>query len=139
MSPLWTEEMSTDIQQIDQDHRTILQQIYHLRPALDGPRVDAHRVSLLLRDLERYVIEHVAQEEEELWDADYPEVFPHIAEHARLTEYLAGMREELAVRGPDLVTLQRSTRMLSTWIVVHINSADQRFAKYLRDCRDQRP
>jgi hemerythrin len=135
MTVLWTEDMSTDIISLDHDHRDILRQIHHLLPSLERPRVDAHRVSLLLRDLERYIIDHVAREEEELWSADYPDVYPHIAEHARLTEYLASLRQEVAVRGPDRTMLQRSTRMLANWVVVHINTADRIFASYLREGR----
>ncbi|MBW2525978.1 MAG: hemerythrin family protein [Deltaproteobacteria bacterium] len=131
MAFAWRDDLTTELDEIDGDHRQILAELYALLPPFDGSEANRRRQVVTLQVLERYLIEHIAKEEDYLRSSGYPRLELHVADHARLTAAVAGLRIRLQTEGAPPETLQRQIKELADWVIVHINTFDRDFAHYL--------
>lgn len=117
---LWTEQLNTGIEVIDNQHRRIVEYINQLEDARLGGYSRAE-VSSIIDELVDYTISHFAFEESMQEEAGYPFVKAHKKVHdlfaQRVSEYQARFS-----RGEDVSKALSS--LLVTWLFNHIKRDD---------------
>ena len=123
----WEASLETGMALIDEQHRTLIEQIKIL-----ADRSKADRVSETLRFLECYVVEHFGTEERLHEETDYSEAGAHLNVHNTFIQTFQDFRREYAANSERerLLMLLKLTKLLSTWLREHITEMDRRFAKY---------
>ena len=123
----WEAALETGMAIIDEQHRTLIEQIKIL-----ADRSKANRVAETLRFLENYVVEHFGTEEHLHDETDYPDAEAHLDVHNAFIQTFLDFKQEYEANGEKerLLMLLKLTKLLSTWLREHITGMDRRFAEY---------
>jgi len=123
----WEASLETGMALIDEQHRTLIEQIKILA---DHARPD--RIPETLRFLENYVVEHFGTEENLHDETDYPESEAHLDVHNAFIQTFLDFKKEYEANGEEerLLMLLKLTKLLSAWLREHITEMDRRFAEY---------
>ena len=123
----WEASLETGMALIDDQHRTLIEQVKIL-----ADRSNADRVPETLRFLENYVVEHFGTEERLHEDTDYPDAEAHVDVHNAFIQTFLNFKKEYEANGEQqrLLMLLKLTKLLSGWLREHITGLDRRFAKY---------
>jgi len=120
----WSDEYSVGVQEIDDQHRQMLDYINELEGVLGSTSARDHIVNVL-NGLVTYTKEHFTTEENYFRLFDYEERDAHIAEHLNLIEDVEVFIFRLET-GAEL-TPATVLAFLKTWLIEHILGADKRY------------
>ncbi len=123
----WTDDMSVGLEEIDAQHRFLIDRINDLWRSLGSARGDAIVLDLLV-DLRRYTEKHFADEEILMKAFDYPHLAAHERAHRRFVERVRAAADDYTAGkevGMELL------RFLSDWLQRHIKVEDRQYAVYL--------
>jgi hemerythrin len=130
------EDFTIGIEQIDQQHRELLERMELLRDAMRRGK-GREEVQRTLRFLEEYVVEHFSTEERYMLRHAYPGLLSHKAEHAKFLKDLTAFKEKFTAMeskgelttflGVDIV------RKLNDWFTNHIFEVDKKMGSYLAE------
>lgn len=119
---LWSADLNTGIDVIDDQHKQLLDYINELGEAL---RTRSHQaVGAVLDELVDYTMSHFAFEESLQEEAGYPFAKPHKAVHDVFVKRVAKYQERHNA-GEDVA--QQLHSMLSTWLIHHIKRDDMAY------------
>jgi len=125
----WGPALETGHDQIDMEHRALVEAVNRLHDALDQGK-DREELGRILGFLRDYAVTHFAAEEALMIQVGYPQASAHFAAHAdlvmRLSDHLADFRAGRVVATGTLLAF------LEEWLVDHILSQDQDFGAFLR-------
>lgn len=127
MSIVWTADLNTDIDEIDNQHQRIVDYINQLENAIE--RQDRHSAGMVLDELADYSLSHFAFEESLQEEAGYKLAKPHKAIHEMFVKRLARYQEK-HLAGEDVV--KQLHGMLSTWLIHHIKRDDMAYVPDVR-------
>ena len=124
----WGEILSVDVDEIDEDHRKLLDIFNLLNHALEDAE-PAEYVAALLEELINCTIWHFSHEERLMLRHGYAEIDQHRAMHQELIRGARELQQNLRQAGKsvaeeDLVFLER-------WLTEHILTDDRRLGDYL--------
>jgi hemerythrin len=126
----WSGALSVGIDEIDAQHRTLIDLVNELNNAIEERHGNAAVGDVLLR-LEEYTRIHFAVEEGLMRVLGYPDLAAHKREHARLTEQLAELRGRFdagrTALGFELM------HFLKRWLTSHIMESDQDYARHFAE------
>lgn len=124
MSITWTSDLDTGIDEIDRQHRRIVDYINQLEGAIEqnSPEV----IGYVLDELTEYTLSHFAFEESIQGEAGYTMAKEHKAVHDLFVKRVAGYKEKHKA-GQDVS--QQVHSMLSTWLVHHIKRDDMAYVE----------
>lgn len=128
---LWTDEMETGIDVIDEQHKRIVDYIYQLEWAIKHK--DRESVGEVLSELTDYTLTHFAFEESMMEEAGYRMTKPHKSVHDIFTKRVARYQERFDA-GEDISGQLNS--MLSTWLVHHIMRDDMLYVEQVKRSLD---
>ncbi len=117
---LWTVQLNTGIDVIDQQHRRIVEYINQLEDARSGEYSRAE-VAVIINELVDYTISHFAFEESMQEEAKYPFAKSHKKVHDLFAERV-GVFQAKFDQGEDIIKALNS--MLVTWLFNHIKRDD---------------
>lgn len=125
----WGPALETGHDQIDTEHRSLVDAVNRLHTALDQGE-DQEELGRILGFLRDYAVTHFAAEEALMIEVHYPRAAAHFAAHAdlvmRLSDHLADFRAgRIVVTGALLAFLE-------DWLVDHILRQDQDFGAFMR-------
>jgi len=127
MSIVWTGDLDTGIEVIDNQHKRIVDYINQLGAAIQqGDRAPVGRV---LNELVDYTVSHFAFEESLQEEAGYELAKPHKGVHDRFIKRIALYQERYSA-GDDISSELHG--MLSTWLVHHIKRDDMAYVTEVR-------
>jgi len=131
MTLQWSEDLAIGHQEIDRQHRELIE---HFNAFLDAcnERRGKEQLNQLFEFLDQYVIEHFRQEELLMMQNNYPEILPHQREHREFTTRLAELRRELAKSGPTITVLIHTNKALLYWLTTHIKQIDIQLSRFLK-------
>lgn len=117
---VWTEQLNTGIEVIDQQHRRIVEYINQLEDARASgyPRTE---ISFIINELVDYTISHFAFEESMQEEAGYPFLKAHKKVHDLFAQRVAEYQTRFN-RGEDVAKALSS--LLVTWLFNHIKRDD---------------
>jgi hemerythrin-like metal-binding protein len=127
---VWDENCNIGIDEIDQDHKALVNLINDLYEAMQ----DGTGGALLLpifSALKNYTETHFAREERLMVECDAPDQENHFQEHKRMIAKLADL-ESRHRSGEAAISLQTLT-FLRDWLKNHICIVDQAMAKQLKE------
>lgn len=124
----WDDALSVGNQNIDDDHRLLIDTIARLHDAMrtgQGKEI----VGGILDDLVRNTEEHFEREESFMLHINYADYLPHKAEHERLVREVKDLQARFK-SGSITITVSVSN-FLSDWLVKHIQGLDMKLAREL--------
>ena len=126
----WSDKYSIGIPRIDEQHKMFFEGVHRLHEACVANRGE-HVVLESMVLLENYVRGHFQDEVAFMREHEYP----HIEEHKKLhAVFLKGFLEligEFKESGPSQRLAERMGEMVQGWLVDHIATADQAYAKHM--------
>lgn len=131
MQPIvWSDALSVNIQEIDQQHRHLVELVASLQKA---QAVDAGRELLqrVLRELNTYVREHFTTEERWMARYDYPALAAHAEAHEAFVDKL--LHFELDFLGGKAQVSEELLEYLMDWLARHVAAMDQGYARYFAE------
>lgn len=122
----WKDEYAIGIEEIDSQHKTLLEFITDFEQAVAG-HAHWNTVQPLIARTREFVKFHFAVEESLMHIVKYPGVAAHRAEHQHVLAQLAAL-EHRVLRQETKGELQQ---MMRTWLFQHIIESDRPFAQYV--------
>ncbi len=126
----WSEEYSLGIEEIDQQHRRLIEianQIYEIMN--DQWRLDKYNQILeVLGELKDYTIYHFKSEEEYMAKIGYKKRFSHAIEHSAFVEKLNAVDLRDIDEKQDKY-LRDLLGFITDWVVNHIMTTDKLYAQ----------
>lgn len=136
MSIAWTPALSVGIEEIDNQHRELLQQVSVFFRQLGRGR-GPEEIPALFAFLESYVQTHFSLEEKYMtkFYADgrgYEEEKAHKAEHRAFVRDFRAFKEEILANGPSPLLAAEFQKWIVNWLVGHIGKTDRGLGQFLR-------
>ncbi len=125
----WTEDLNTNISEIDAQHREIFKRVNDLLDAC-GKGKGKNEVARLIAFLQDYVITHFRAEEAAMETASYPACGAHRAEHAQFISQIGELEQKLTHEGAGVHVVLLTIRTAVDWLVNHIRRTDRQFAGF---------
>jgi hemerythrin-like metal-binding protein len=125
----WSPEFSVGVDEIDSDHRKLLDLVNGLYDAVTyGSGRD--ELGKVLEGLAEYVHYHFAHEEDLFERTNYPGTERHRLQHRALTTTVAEIYEDYKSGSTDILPMQ-VLEFLKNWLYEHILGSDRAFGVYL--------
>jgi hemerythrin-like metal-binding protein len=125
---VWGKILSVGIDEIDEDHRKLIQIFNILNHAVaegDTPEY----LAATLEELINCTVWHFSHEERLMLKHRYPETAQHKAEHRELIQTARELQQAVLQAGETLVDEQ--VEFLERWLTEHILTADGRLGSHL--------
>ncbi|CAO3447072.1 Hemerythrin-like protein PA1673 [Azospirillum argentinense] len=131
---VWSEDLALGIEDIDEQHKQWigLVQAFHTAVAEGRSREEVYRT---LADAVVYTEIHFSSEQKVMEEAGYPFLADHLVQHSLAWEQLHAFTTGNV---PEENIAEYLATFLPQWLMLHINSADRQFARWLKE-RDAIP
>lgn len=128
----WTPELAVGVEEIDAQHRALIERVNHLVDACSAGKC-ADETAPLLAFLREYVDSHFAAEEDLMERCAFPEREAHRREHREFCQRLDALAAGLATGGEQpQIELEE---MIIDWLFDHICIRDRALGKFLGAAR----
>lgn len=124
----WSEALSVGFEEIDDDHKHLLDLINKLHEAVDKGH-NTGIVSELLEELLSYTSWHFRHEERLMQTFDDPSFLEHKVEHEKLAAAVAQKKRSLAQGDPAVA--RDLLPFLRDWLTGHILETDRKTGQFL--------
>ncbi len=124
----WTEDMSVGVEELDNDHRVLIDLMNQLASA--DARRDRINLEAVLDELVDYTVFHFEKEEQYLEKAGFPTLEGHRGLHAALTTQVFAIRRKV-VASTRTELGDEVLAFLGNWLQEHILKADKLYTPYL--------
>ena len=128
----WTEDLTTNSDQIDTQHQEMFRRFARFQAACEEGK-GKKDIYNLLEFLEEYIISHLALEEKIQLDTSYPGYDAHKAEHDGFIRQFKQMKDYLASVGSTNTLVIETNLTLVNWLIHHIKGTDRTFAEFLQN------
>ncbi len=130
---LWRDELSVGVEQIDAQHKELLQQFDQLLSACRQGK-GSEEVLHLLDFLDEYVVTHFHDEEQLQKQSGFPDFDEHHREHQAFVAKLEELKNRMHNDGSVLLDhVLDANKMLLDWLIRHISVRDRAVGKHLKD------
>lgn len=127
----WTPELAVGNAEIDAQHQELFRRAAELLDAMvSGDRAVVGR---FFDFLGAYAADHFAAEERLMVESRFPGYNVHHAAHERFIRDYQALRALHEASGASSAVTVKARTWLSGWLVHHIGSTDQLFARHLRE------
>jgi len=131
MGYTWTTALSVGVEEIDEQHKELINRFNALLAAASQGKGKQEIGSIILF-LNDYVIKHFSDEEKLQVKYSYPQYLSHKAEHKRFIEDFGRLKQELEAQGVTSSIVIAVQRRVGDWLINHICKVDQELGKYIR-------
>ena len=132
MSYEWTDDLSTKIEWIDNQHKELLKQIDFLALAFDAGK-GKEEIIHTLKFLQDYILVHFKDEEELQIKYNYPYYLAHKKLHTDFIEDFNKFKYQVINHGTSSYLAHEVKQKLNDWLRNHINLVDKRMAEHLME------
>ena len=127
----WRDSLAIGIEQIDSQHRQLLEHFDRLLKACEtGQGID--ELKRLLGFLDRYVVQHFSDEEALQRQHGYPGYEAHRREHDAFVARLKALKQEIGRDGVALHHVVETNSLLLKWLIHHISTVDVQLGRFLK-------
>ena len=135
MAIKWSQQLATNIPEIDDQHKQLFDKINQLYSAIiNGGALT--EVSETIGFLEDYADFHFSSEERLMEESSYPDASVHKAEHWKFKQQIEELKTELKDQGVSVQIAVKVQRSIRDWLVTHIRVTDKSLGRYLADKQD---
>ena len=124
----WSDELNTDIEVIDKQHKRIVGYINALEDVKG--KNDRAVEEKVLNELVDYTLSHFAFEESLMEDAGYGFINGHKRVHQLFVKRVSDFMQRFKM-GEDVT--EELLTVLKAWLINHINGTDKQYSRYLID------
>jgi hemerythrin len=125
----WTEELSVNIREIDDQHKKLIALINKLHDAMKAGQ-GKEALEGTLQELASYTVYHFQTEEKYMQKFNYPRLPSHKAEHAAFVKKVVDFQKDFAENRLGL-TLDLMN-FLRDWVNHHIRETDKQYTATFR-------
>ena len=126
----WTEELSVNIEEIDNQHQQLVSLMNNLSVAIHMGKGD-NVLGEILTKLSEYATIHFATEERLMKIHGYPDLANHKKEHHALKNHVLELNSRL--NAGQLLPAVTVSNFLKDWIVNHFQQTDKKYGPFLND------
>jgi hemerythrin len=131
MSVEWTKDLSTDIQEIDSQHKELFNRIDVLLDAWASGRSLAE-VETILKFLEAYMVVHFKTEERYMTRYAYTNRTAHTAQHSVFVKSFEKLKKRYFQKGADAELIADTNELIVDWFRNHIRYVDRAFGMFVK-------
>lgn len=128
----WSEENTTGILDIDEQHKTIIETVNGLIEVVNSVRSNEDFWPLVA-EIENYISHHFTTEENYMSKYSYPDIIEHTAEHSQFAYDFVKEKEKLRQEEKSKDLLLDFTAFTAQWVVIHYMQADLELIKFLKE------
>ncbi len=125
----WSHELSVGIQEIDEQHKILINLINRLFDETVLNEADPLVIDKIMSELVEYTVVHFAVEESLFRMFDYPEIDAHIDHHHDLKMQVFEIQKKIKI-DPSIVNTELLI-FLKKWLENHIQKEDKLYASFL--------
>ena len=126
-----TEDMLTGVEEIDNQHRDLLQRVSELIEASKALRGETE-IAMLIWFLKRYVRKHFRDEESLQLKAGFPDYRDHKAQHDWFFREVLRFESRYSREGASTAVVVQALTMMGHWMRNHFSNMDGYLAEHLR-------
>lgn len=131
MAIKWTEDLSTGIELIDEQHKELFKRVNDLMDACTKGK-GKEEVVKVIDFLGDYVVMHFGEEEKTMRAKNYPGFEVHKGQHDGFVEKLKEFKEKLGQNGPTVDLVVKMNNFLVDWLINHIKKTDKALGAFLK-------
>jgi hemerythrin-like metal-binding protein len=128
----WDERFSTGIDDVDGDHRKLIDLINQLHQAMILGQT-RRELPAIVSELLDYTLRHFQREEALMVQHQYPDTEQHRLLHAHFTKMVTNFRAKLELG--DFAISTSLFVLLQNWLIEHIMQADREVAWHILNTR----
>ncbi len=127
----WTNDLAVGIDEIDQQHKELIERVRALVDACQEGRC-LREAAETMRFLDDYVVRHFSAEEQIMEQREYPDRAEHRREHQAFREKLAHLERRFANPQETPQAIAEFNALLVDWLIDHICTVDRALGKFLQ-------
>ena len=127
----WRESLSIGVEEIDRQHKELLQHFDRLLTACEEGQGKLE-LKNLLDFLSRYVVTHFGDEEAIQLHHNYPGYEAHRKEHDSFVARIRKLQDEIGQEGVAVYHVIETNNLLFKWLINHISKVDKELGRYLK-------
>lgn len=135
MSIKWRPEMEIGIEEIDRQHKALINAVNNFLQACAGGK-GKEEVGKTLTLLSNYVVTHFNYEQEYQKKYNYPKHEQHLKMHRAFLKEVENLKDKFEEEGASLYFTIQFSKKVVNWIVTHIGGADAEFAAYVKSLKN---
>ncbi len=128
----WTEELSTGVPEMDEQHRKLIEILNQFYEAVEKGE-KARAIEELVRGAKDYTNFHFGAEERFMEEIGYPELEAHRKAHQNLVNEVL-LAEEKYAQG-DEKAIRGLASFLLSWLYTHILRTDRKYGEFYREVK----
>lgn len=132
MSIQWDESLSLGIEEIDNQHKSIIEQFARLSEAVHSG-VAKELIEELVFFLDEYAQVHFAAEEKYMVEYGYPRIDDQRREHGEFSRDAGEFKRRLKQEGSTHEIAIVVTGKMVRWIIQHIRNHDRDMAEFIKE------
>ena len=125
---IWDESLSVDIQEVDEDHRKLVD-LYNILNHSVAEGDAKNYIEAVMEELITCTVWHFRHEERLMLKYDYEGLQEHKLEHQGLIDTAKALQMKL--QKEDKLISNKEVEFMERWLVGHILGADMKMASYL--------
>ncbi len=123
----WSDKFSIGVEKIDEQHKALFSLINNLHSVITGVH-PKQSISSSINDLISYTEYHFKEEEDYMFNTDYPKFEQHKKVHDELREQVVNFKLEFDEGRGDA---GKFVEFLYDWLTRHIMDQDKKIGKYM--------
>ena len=130
MSLRWDETMVLGIEEIDEQHKTVIEKFTWLSEALQAGN-GTEQIEEMIAFLDEYVQLHFPTEDKYMLKYVYPKIEEQRKEHGEFTREVRDLKSRIQQEGSSREIAFTATGKLIRWIIQHISNHDREMVEYI--------
>lgn len=131
---VWTEALSVQVKEIDEQHQQFFKLVNDVLSVLDEANVTKEHAEEVLRQLNEYAQYHLTTEEKYFDQCHYPDAEAHLAAHNAYRETVAKALEQIHQSQDYALLIRDITLFAGRWLTEHIRVMDQEYVACFHEC-----
>ena len=131
MAIQWTEDLATDVPEIDAQHKELFGRINSLLESCNQGK-GRTEVGKTISFLEEYVLIHFSTEEKIMLDQRYPDYAGHKAQHVHFISNMDALKQQFEKEGPSVHIVLLTNHTVVDWLRSHIRKLDRDLGAFLK-------
>lgn len=136
MKEIWEKQLMTGVQEIDIEHRTLIETVDALQDAMKSGK-GKEEVLGTLNFLKNYVKIHFKHEEGLQEEYDYPEIEAHKVLHEDFVNQISNLSKLIEVN-TSTTNAMKVTYFCMEWLKEHIGVEDRKLAQHILAIRNNK-
>jgi hemerythrin len=126
----WRASLAIGVEEIDNQHKELLQRFNQLLSACEASKGSGELIGLI-GFLDEYVEQHFSDEEAIQRRYDFPGYQEHKKEHEYFVKKLQALKDEIKIQGVSVHHVMETNSLLLKWLIQHISKVDTELGRFI--------